>query len=457
VATRLSHLRSALALALVALAVAGCGSEKARPGDAHVPTLRFAGVDLEFALDRIATEAGWVIALDEISPKDQSPDLSLVRVDMDIPAGSLDSAVRLLRDKVGGFDYKLDDGVLYVRSNALVDDKTALDMPLLEGGKFHGELVELVKYIMQRHPSSFITVTHIHGAPAGPPVDVEIPPKASVRDALVIYARTAKFGWVIRRSGQLTRDVTGAVAIMGTTVTPRGPRKTISRVPPIHNKLSATAALADATIRLQTPVVVYDRSILQDSRGMLNLSLLSDPKWPLKETLDGLGESGFGPHAWHFRWREESGVPVVRSHHFLYFLRGRDLFAQQLLGGEFEGSLPELARWINTHQKSPNGEVLMGGEIVDGLPRGKVTVSSGDTVHQAIVAFAKASGVSPYVLVFDMQNPITGVIIENPRAWRGAFLVDLTEWRTMPGDERAMGVMSPEESEARRKAQEATK
>ena len=79
----------------------------AGPKAPQVPALRFAGVDLEYALDRIATEAGGCSRLDEIMPKDQSPDLSLVRVDLDLPAGPLDDAMRLLREKVGGFDFQI--------------------------------------------------------------------------------------------------------------------------------------------------------------------------------------------------------------------------------------------------------------------------------------------------------------------------------------------------------------
>lgn len=440
--TRLSHSRSALALLLASLAIlAGCRG-KQEAVNPQVPALRFAGVDLEYALDRITTEAGWVVGLDEITPKDRSPDLALVRVDLDVSAGSLDDAMRILREKVGGFDYRLENGVVYVRSNLLVNTKTPLDVPMLKGGHFHGDLSGLVKAIMTEHPSSFIIMEHFQDGFEGPPVDLEIPPNSSVKDALLLYASTAKAGWVIRRAGQMTRDASGATTIVGTSIQARAPRKTTSRLPMVFNKLSGAAALADASERLKTPLLVYDRSVLQDVRGILNLALQSDPKQPLKESLDNLGASGFGPASWHFHWREEDGVPVVRTNHFLFYLRGRDLISAPLLGGEFEGSLPELARWINTHQKSPNGEVLMGGEIAAGMPTAKLKIESGETVHQALLAFAKASGTSPYVLVLDMQNPFTGVLIQDPRAWSGAYLQDLSEWHSRPGDESALGIVT---------------
>jgi len=440
VATHVSVLRAGLALALAAvLAGAGCGGKK----EAQVPTVpqfRFAGVDLEYALERVATEAGWVLCLDEVVPKDKQPDLALMRIDMDIPAGTLDQTLSRLREAVGLFTYTLDDGVVYVRSNELTKDKSALDQPMLKGGRFKGELAELVLAIMREHPSAFIHLQQIQGGFAGPPTEIEIPKNASVKDALILYARTAKAGWLIHRSAEFTRDSKGVPAIMGTSIEPRGPRKTTSRIPTIHNRLSSISALADASLRTNTPFLIYDRSLLQDTRGILNFVINADPKVPLDQTFKLLGESGFGPTEWHFHWREEDGVPVLRTSQFLYFLRGRDFLSAPLLAGEFEGTLPELARFINTHQKSPNGEIMMGGEIADGMPKGKIRIEPGETVHQALVAFAKASGVSPYVIVLDLQNPFTGKMIDRPGSWRGAYLQDLSEWRTQPGDEKVIGI-----------------
>lgn len=446
--TRVSRICVALVATLALVAVLdGCGRSKkkeAGPGGPNVPALRFAGVDLEYALDRIATEAGVVIALDEIMPKDQGPDLSLIRVDLDLPAGSLDQTMRLLREKVGGFDYQIFPEVLYVRSNLNVDQKTSIDVPLLEGGRFEGDLAGLAKMIMAHHPSSYINVQYIQGHSAGGVVQLEIPDKSSVKDALIQYAAAAKYGWVMRRAGQLTHDAEGKPAIFGTSIEPREPRPGTSRLPAIYNRLSGAAALANASKRLETPFVVYDRSVLQDVRGIMNLALQNDPILPLDETLNNLGQSGFGPGSWHFHWKDVDGVPVLMTNHFLYYLRGRDILGKTLLPGEFEGSLPELARWINAHVKDPSGEVLMGGEIVAGQPTGKVKAEASTTVAQAIEQFARSSRSSPYVIILDMQNPFTGAFVEHPRAWRGAYLQDLAEWRTQPGDLRFDGVIRDE-------------
>ena len=437
--------RSATALLLaLALLAPACGrSKKPESAVPTVPTLRFAGVSLDYALQRIATEAGWPVGIDEILGEDQSPDLELARADVDLPSAPLDETMRRLRAAVGGFDYSLENGVLYVRSNLLVDTKTAIDAPIMDAATFDGDLQALGKLIMSQHPSSFLTVSYVVGGYQPPRAKFEIPAKSTVRDALLAYARASGAGWTIHRAGQFTRDAKGQASIIGTTIEPTGPRKSISRVPTIYNQLSASAALADASLRLKTPFLVYDRSVVFDTRGILNLVLQRDPALSLADTLNNLSQSGFGPANWHFHWREEEGVPVIRTDHFLYFLRGRDLFSGELLPGDFEGSLPELARWINTHQRHPAGEVLMGGEITDGMAKGKVHIESGQTVHHALLQFAKTSGVSPYLVVLDMQNPFSGQMVASPRAWRGAYLQDLSEWLSKPEDEMALGLTHP--------------
>ena len=446
--TRVSRIPLALvATLLVALLQSACGGHKKEAADAggpNVPALRFAGVNLEYALERIATEAGLAVALDEIMPQDQGPDLSLIRVDLDLPAGPLDDAMRVLREKVGGFDYRIYPEVLYVRSNMLVDQKTSIDLPLLDGGQFEGDLGGLAKMIMQQRPSSYISVQYIQGASAGGNVKLDIKDKSSVKDVLIQYAGAAKYGWAMRRAGHLTKDADGRPAIFGTSIEPRGPRTSTSRLPAVYNRLSGAAALANASKRLDTPFVVYDRTVLQDVRGIMNLALQNDPLLPLDKTLDNLSQSGFGPTSWHFKWKMVDGVPVLMTNHFLYYLRGRDILSRTLLPGEFEGSLPELARWLNTHMKDGAGDVLMGGEIVDGQPRGKVKAEAGTTVAQAIEQFARSSRTSPYVLVLDMLNPFTGAFVEHPRAWHGAYLQDLAEWRSQPGDLRYDGVIRDE-------------
>jgi hypothetical protein len=423
--------RSLAALAIcVTLVACGGGKEKATSGSPEqIRALRFAGSDLEYVLERIAAEAGLVIAIDEIAPKDLSPDLGLVRVDIDLPAGPVDDALRRVKQAVPLFDYEIKNGVIYARSTLLISTNTPIDVPVLKHKKFTGDLGQLVAGLMSELPASFISVQYVMGGPRGEVASMELPDNSSVKDALIEYARQSKTNWIMHRSSQVVKNTSQGMAIVGTSIEPRRPRTSTLRLPDVRNKLSTIGALADASVRLKQPIVVYDRSVLMGTRGILNLSQQVDTVgYGVKETLDELGESGFGPTMWHFRWRMEDGVPVVRSSRFLYFLRGRDVLSSELLGGDFEGTLPELARWLNTHQKHPGDEVLMGGEIVDGMPKGKITVASGTTVHQALIQFAKASGISPHVVVLELTSPIGGIAIDHPHAWHGAYLQDLAEW-----------------------------
>lgn len=431
--TQPSTLLQALCAVALTLAVTACGGEKSPGGTEgpQIPALRFAGVDLEYALERVAAEAGLPLVLDQITPEDMTPDLALYRVDVDLPAGPLDKVLAKLRENAGGFDYEVVNGVIYVRSRLSLAKTTPLDLPALKGQKFSGNLDDVVRLVMAELPASYVTVERVIGGPQAPVVELEIADKSTVRDLLTGYARASKLNLTVHRAGHVVRsESVGGTAIVGTTVEARFPHKETTRLPQVYQRESTITALADASARLKTPLVVLDRSVLMNTRGFLNLSGQKDPKLELVATLDDLAASGWGPDHWHFKWKEQDGVPVVESARFLFFLRGRDLFRAELLSGEFEGSLPELARWINTHQKSPSGEVLMGGEIVEGLPRAKLTIAPGTTVLDALIQFAKASGVSPTIAVLDMANPVTGKIGTHPNAWRGAYLQDLAEWAT---------------------------
>jgi hypothetical protein len=432
VSTHVSRLVRVLhAAALIALA-SGCGGERAPSNGAgpQVRPLRFAGVDLEYALERVAAEAGIPLVLDQITPEDMTPDLALYRVDVDLPAGPVETVLARLRENAGGFDYEVTDGVIYARSQLSLAKKTPLDLPALKAQKFRGNLERVVQVIMAQVPNSYITVNRVMGQPQSPEVEFELGPDSAVKDLLIQYARNAKLTVVVRRAGHVVKDQSYGTAIVGTTVEPRFPRKSTERLPQVYSQESTITAVADASARLKAPVLVLDRSVVMNTRGFLNLSAQRDPKLELVATLDDLGASGWGADRWHFKWKTVDGLPVIESARFLFFLRGRDLFRAEVLAGEFEGSLPELARWINTHQKKPTGEVLMGGEIVEGLPTAKLVIEPGSTVLDVLVDFAKASGVSPHVAVLDMAHPVTGKLGTHPNAWRGAYLQDLAEWRS---------------------------
>ncbi len=441
-------LRCLLATPLIAVAllvgVTGCGSggDSGTPGLPKIKALQFAGVDLEYALERIAAEAGMPLALDQIRPEDRSPDLGLYRVDVDLPAGSVDQVLAALKKSAGGIDFEIVDGIVYVRSNLLVTSKTPIDLPMLPKSTFKGTISDLANYIQKSVPKSFVAVERVVGDPEPPAVEFEIADKSSVKDALLQYARAAKLGWTMLRAGNVVNDPEYGVAVVGTSLQMRYPRTTTSRRPQVFNLMSTTGALASASARLNVPMVVLDRTVLMNTRGFLNLSSQKEQIVPLKACLDELAESGWGPEHWHFKWKMVDDVPVIESRDFLATLAGRDLLREELLAGEFEGSLPEFTRWLNTHRKKPTHEVLMGGEVVEGQKRGKLTIASGTTLQQALVAFAKASGVGINFVLLGSTNPLSGKIVSHPKAWQGAFVQDLAEWiPTAEELQRASGVV----------------
>ena len=433
----------AIAASLIAAAVGfSCGTDADKPGMPQIKALRFAGVDLEYALQRVAAEAGMPLALDQIRPEDNTPDLGLYRVEVDLPAGPVDAALRKLMEVAGGIDFEIVDGVIYVRSNLLIGTKTPIDLPLLAKTSFKGNISDLAVHIKTSIPSSYVGVERVIGDPEPPEVEFEIADKASVKDVLLQYARAAKLGWTMLRAGNVVVDPTLGAAIVGTSIRVAYPRTSTSRKPLVHNWMSTTGALASESARLRVPMLVLDRTVFLTTRGFLDLSSQKAMGLPLKETLDDLAQSGWGPERWHFKWKMDGDVPIIESRDFLRRLTGRDLLRAELLAGEFDGSLPDLARWMNSHMKQRTGEVFMGGEIAEGQPRGKIMIAPGTTVQQALVAFAKNSGVSPYVVLVDSMNPLSGRLLTHPNAWQGAYLQDLSEW--MPIEEemqKASGVL----------------
>ena len=80
-------------LALVGSAtLGGCGGSPESEGPlaeaALLPGPRFAGVDLVYALRRVAARSGMLLALDEINMGPGTPDLDRFRIDLDLEASA---------------------------------------------------------------------------------------------------------------------------------------------------------------------------------------------------------------------------------------------------------------------------------------------------------------------------------------------------------------------------------
>ena len=87
----------------------------------------------------------------------------------------------------------------------------------------------------------------------------------------------------------------------------------------------------------------------------------------------------------------------------------------------------------------------MGGEIVAGQPTGQGEGGGGARRWRRRSSSSRStSRTSPYVIILDLQNPFTGAVRRASARWRGAYLQDLAEWRSQPGDLRVDGVIRDE-------------
>ncbi len=97
-------------------------------------------------------------------------------------------------------------------------------------------------------------------------------------------------------------------------------------------------------------------------------------------------------------------------------------------GGRFEGTLPELARWLNQNRAKPPQKILMGGEITGKGPRARLQIAEGETVEAVLLDFAKASG-SGWNLVLLEPDPERPSTQPAANTWDGAFLTPLELWK----------------------------
>ena len=187
-----------------------------------VPGLRFAGVNLMYAIRRLAGEAGVITVIDELrlSPT-QGEDLRTQRVDVDLPAGDLKTALEALYEASPQFDYHVKDGVMVVRSHRVLADRTALDIKDLPAGKVTTDFRGLVSHIMATRPRTYLRIGNIVGMPVRRKVKLVIAENSSVLDVFVQFAAKTKVGMLIRRAGYRVteqEEEKGRVLIAATTI-----------------------------------------------------------------------------------------------------------------------------------------------------------------------------------------------------------------------------------------------
>ena len=415
----------------------GTGCEPAeRPkadGVYELPAMRFAGIDLNYALRRIAAEADVLLLLDEIRPRDiRFKDLGFERVDVDLEAGPLDEALEKLREQVSGaFDFRIKEGLLLVRSTRAIDEQTILDEPLLPAAEISVDFAQMLRFIMDSVPNSYLTYGDRAGQPVYKVVDLSTSNGSSILDLFEQYARAVPTNLHILRAGYDYEDPralpTGGtqLKVVANTVGLWSKLDRPQLLPRDRMQPSTVWSLASVEDRTGTPIGVLDRAPVLDNNGFLSHRRRRDTGvLPLEEALDILGfEGGVAPRSYDWSWHEDWAIRVV-SQRYDFYLPGKDLMDEKVAAGTFEGTLGELTRWINANRKNASEKVLMGGEIVPGATVAVIDVPDDTRVEDVLFLFARASGEGFVVNIKDARSPRTA--LEN--TWAGGYVTRLQDW-----------------------------
>ncbi|MFQ5513852.1 MAG: hypothetical protein ACE5FG_05385 [Myxococcota bacterium] len=425
--------RVALVAALI-VSLAACRPDSEGPpvggssAPGEIPALGFAGVDLVYALRRVAAEAQVLLALDEVDAGPLVPDLARYRVDVDLPAGPVSRALDTLREATGAFDYRIHGNVLYVRSVLAVDAVTALDVGGLAATHLNVDFVELVRWIMHVRPGSFLNANKTRGEPVYRKVELEVAEGSAILDLLIQYAAKVERGWRMKRAGQRVTDAQGRPGIVASSLSLWSALKQPDPLPRYRMNTSTLGALASIQDRTGTAICIKDRSVTGTIQPSLDYRKKLDPGLDFEESLRLLAKPPPTSSLADFSWERRDRVVLLTSQFYEYYLPGRDLLRSELQGGAFEGTLAELARWLNESRKGSVRKVLMGGEILRDAPRARIEVPEGASVEEALLAFAHASGDGWVIVIVDAFTPEASAQKIPPGDWRGAYLTRLQPW-----------------------------
>jgi hypothetical protein len=415
-------------LLLGALAASGlaCREASEPKAERQIPELRFAGVDLIYALRRVAAEADVILLLDEIRPPLAVADLGLVRVDVDLPAGPLASALDRLQKVAPRFEYRIEDDLVYVRSDTSIETTTTLDAKVVTGGSFEGDVRALGAWLSGQVPGAYISGEMAVGTPVFAKVKLEVAPNSSILDVYTAFARALHWGWHMRRAGYIYEKTPDRTAIVSSTVT-LWPRLTEPNfIYPGRHTDPGLRAIASISKRNNTPMVVVDRSLLVRNQGQIdNISSVWDEGGELPVLLDNIA----GPKEPKYQWERRDGIIYMRSYLYDYEDKGEGILRAKVHGGSFRGSFPEYARWLNSNLATDTKQVLMAGEIDGDEPAFSLEVQEGWTVEEALLAFTKATGAG---WVFIAQERLTpSDTPDKPKSkggWGGGYLTLLSRW-----------------------------
>lgn len=388
-----------------------------------VPAMRFAGVDLVYALRRIAGESGVIFVMDDIRPLDATEaDLGFHRIDVDIPAGTLVDTLEGLRKSVkGDFDYKLDNGLLLVRSLRSVQETTSLDRPILPQATIEVDFRGLVGWLKNNVEAAKLTRGSWRGHPVYKKVTLEVPDGGTIMDLVLQYARKVDYGLRIKRAGYAYKENPAKYVVANSL----GMWRTLSKPRPLtRHRMNGSLLwrLAEASDRTGTPLCIVDRSVLFDQRAALDYTkrIVLQEELTMKEAIEvyASGDPLFLYNA------DDEGLIRIQGSMVNQYFGGRDLLAEPVKAGTFNGTLGELTRWLNANRKKSSTKVLMGGEIPPDAPVTSLEIEDGTTVEDAICQFAKASGQGVVVVIRDAISPKQP--LEN--TWAGAYVTPLREW-----------------------------
>jgi len=422
--------------AAIGMYTLGCGTQEQEgprllvEGDHQVPALSFAGVDLQYALRRIAGEADLPFVIDEVKQKgsisEDIQDLRLERIDIDLPAGHLRDALRTLHEHVPAFDYQVKEGLMLVRSNRALNEYTALDVKDIPAAEIEVDMYGLVRWMTSIRPRTLLRDGNILGQPVRKKATLKIPENSSALDVFSQFAREIQWGILIRRAGYVVDRDPEKITVAASTVELLNALARPQPLTPWRDRNAAIYALANIADRTGANICVVDRAMLGDGRGDLNFRRRSDPDLSALESVQLLSEIGMEP-AFSFE-EDKHGILRVHSRAFTWYPTGRDLLESPVKGGTFEGTLAQLGRWINQNHKGKHYKVVMGGEVISDAPRVKLEIAEGSLVSDVLYEFASKAGEGWTLVIRDQKYPSKDKEAKPVGTWTGGYLRRLQDW-----------------------------
>ena len=331
-----------------------------------------------------------------------------------------------MREQTGNrFDYRVENGLLHIRSTRVEGEQNILEEPRLPAASLEGDFRDLLRWLRAQEPMSLIGEGDVMGQPVLHKVKLDIPDRSSIMDVLAMYARAVPVSIHLLRAGYEYEEGNSA-RLVSNAVGLWGPMLSKETLPPYRRRGSVLATVADVSDRAGANVCVLDRTVLNDARGALDFASGVDRGWPLEEAIERLARYGSNSPSVReiYTWTFDDGLYKLRSARFDYYLTGHDLLQQKVKGGEFEGTLGHLGRWLNQNRESPSEKVFVSGEIDPDWPRAKLHIEQGTSVEEVLYQFARASGQGWNVVIKDSLSPNAKV----SGTWAGAYLTRLIDW-----------------------------